>query len=54
MGAGDIDEELASNSLATIAVQDLSATQDIVLVTRRGGCLSAAGLNPAGSATPRL
>ncbi|WP_128926646.1 LysR family transcriptional regulator [Bradyrhizobium guangxiense] len=35
-------EELQAGLLATIAVGDLAADQDIVLVTRRGGFLSAA------------
>jgi DNA-binding transcriptional LysR family regulator len=35
-------EELRAGLLATIAVGDLAADQDIVLVTRRGGFLSAA------------
>lgn len=35
-------EELRTASLATIVVGDLAADQDIVLVTRRGGFLSAA------------
>ena len=35
-------EELRAGSIATIAVGDLAAEQDIVLVTRRGGFLSAA------------
>jgi DNA-binding transcriptional LysR family regulator len=35
-------EEFAAGSLATIRVDDLDASQDIVAVTRRGGFLSAA------------
>jgi DNA-binding transcriptional LysR family regulator len=35
-------EELRSAALSTIGVRDLSASQDIVAVTRRGGFLSAA------------
>jgi DNA-binding transcriptional LysR family regulator len=37
-----VAEELASKSLAAIRVDDLTAEQEIVLVTRRGGFLSAA------------
>jgi hypothetical protein len=35
-------EELRATSIATITVGDLAADQDTVLVTRRGGFLSAA------------
>ena len=37
-----VAEELRAASIATIAVGDLAADQDVVLVTRRGGFLSAA------------
>ena len=37
-----LTEELASGSLAIIRVGDLTAVQEIVIVTRRGGFLSAA------------
>ena len=35
-------DELRSNTIATIGVGNLTASQDIVAVTRRGGFLSAA------------
>jgi DNA-binding transcriptional LysR family regulator len=35
-------EELKSSALSSIAVGDLTASQDVVAVTRRGGFLSAA------------
>jgi hypothetical protein len=35
-------DELKSAALQTIAVGDLTASQDVVAVTRRGGFLSAA------------
>ena len=35
-------EELVRRSIATIRVDDLRASQDVVVVTRRGGFLSAA------------
>ncbi len=37
-----VAEELASPAIATIKVGDLAASQDVVMVTRRGGFLSAA------------
>ncbi|MFC3079145.1 LysR family transcriptional regulator [Phenylobacterium terrae] len=40
--ASSIAEELAAGALATIAVADLEAAQDVVAVTRRDGFLSAA------------
>ncbi|MEZ2145480.1 LysR substrate-binding domain-containing protein [Bradyrhizobium sp. DN5] len=42
LAGSHVAEELRAASIATIAVGDLAANQDIVLVTRRGGFLSAA------------
>jgi DNA-binding transcriptional LysR family regulator len=42
LSQSNVADELRSSSIATIRVDDLAASQDVVAVTRRGGFLSAA------------